>query len=262
MTMYTDERRRSEAGIWQEVEFGSYDADIPLWKELAQAADGPVLELGAGAGRVTFEICGRYSTEGGWNGVEVLAVEHDPDLVADLKPEAQRLGLVVRFIEADLEAPETLAVPVKPALAIGPLHVIQMIHPGARRSLLVRLAELCAPDATIALTIVDESTLLSSGAGATQILPDMREFDGWVYSSEPLWVQVGDDALRVRRIRERVSPEGHMEREIHDELLHRVSAEELEEEALAAGIRPAGRRQIRSGPDEADSTVVLLEGPG
>ena len=49
-----------------------------------------------------------------------------------------------------------------------------------------------APGGTIALTVVDETTLLSAGAASTQILPDMRELDGWVYSSEPLWVQVGD----------------------------------------------------------------------
>ncbi len=29
--------------IWQEVEFGSYEADLPLWEELASACDGPVL---------------------------------------------------------------------------------------------------------------------------------------------------------------------------------------------------------------------------
>jgi signal transduction histidine kinase len=112
---------------------------------------------------------------------------------------------------------------------------------------------------TVAVTVVDESTLLTAGAAATQILPDMRELDGWVYSSEPLWVQVGDRALRVRRLRERVSPDGRMQREIHDEVLHRLSADQLETEAKAAGLRPAGRRQIKSGLNEADSTAVLLE---
>ena len=79
-----------------------------------------------------------------------------------------------------------------------------------------------APGGTLALTVVDETTLLSAGAASTQILPDMRELDGWVYSSEPLWVQVGDSALTVRRLRESVSPEGRMERDIHDEILYRV----------------------------------------
>ena len=60
-----------------------------------------------------------------------------------------------------------------------------------RRAWLARLRELMAPGGTLALTVVDESTLLSTGTASTQILPDMRELEGWVYSSEPLWVQVG-----------------------------------------------------------------------
>jgi hypothetical protein len=118
-----------------------------------------------------------------------------------------------------------------------------------------------APGATIALTVVDETTLLSPEASSTQILPDMRELDGWVYSSEPLWVQIGDEVLTVRRLRERVSPSGQMERTIQDDILHRVSPDRLELEAEEVGLRPAGRRQISSGPNEADSTVVLLGVP-
>jgi O-methyltransferase involved in polyketide biosynthesis len=144
---------------------------------------------------------------------------------------------------------------------VGPLHVIQVLDAEARRRLVARLAELAAPGSTLAFTLVDESTLLSSGTAATQILPDMREVEGWVYSSEPLWVQVGDRVLTVRRLRERVSPEGTMERQVHDEILQRVAPETLEQEAESAGLRAAGRRQISSGPNEADSVVVLLEVP-
>jgi hypothetical protein len=89
----------------------------------------------------------------------------------------------------------------------------------------------------------------------------MRELDGWVYSSEPLWVQVGDRALTVRRLRESVSPEGRMERDIHDEVLHRIDPETLEREAADAGFTPKGRLGINSGENEADSAVVLLEAP-
>ena len=34
--------------IWHDVECGRYDADMALWHELAQAADGPILDVGAG----------------------------------------------------------------------------------------------------------------------------------------------------------------------------------------------------------------------
>ena len=241
----------SDAAIWQQVEFGSYGADLPLWVELAEAAGGPVLELGAGAGRVSLHLAG--------HGHEVIALERDPELAAELPRAAERAGAKLSVVDLDLASPADLRLPAEPSLVIGPLHVIQVLDGASRPALLARLRELVAPGATIALTVVDESTLLSAGASATQILPDMREIDGWVFSSEPLWVQVGDDALNVRRIRQRVSPEGAVEKAVHDELLMRVSPERLELEAEDVGLTPVGHRQISSGPNEADSVAVLLE---
>jgi precorrin-6B methylase 2 len=239
--------------IWQEVEFGSYGADLPLWAELAEAADGPIAELGAGAGRVALHLAG--------HGYQVIALERDLELLHELEVNAADRGVSLSAVAADLASPAELGLPVSPALAIGPLHVVQVLDAAARPALLGRLRELLAPGGTLALTVVDETTLLSTGAASTQILPDMREHDGWVYSSEPLWVQVGDRALTVRRLRESVSPEGRMGRDIHDEILHRVDPETLEREASDAGFTPKGRRQIVSGENEADSTVVLLEVP-
>ena len=116
------------------------------------------------------------------------------------------------------------------------------MRPGPR--CLGRLAELMAPGGTIALTLVDETTLLSAGAASTQILPDMRELDGWVYSSEPLWVQVGDEALTVRRLRERVSPDGELSGPSTTTSSSGSAPRRLEHEAEEPGLRPAGRRQI------------------
>jgi SAM-dependent methyltransferase len=254
VTSPTDRRGWSDAAVWQDVEFGSYEADLALWTELAESAAGPVLELGAGAGRVALHLTAA--------GHEAIALERDSELAAELARAAEEQSLPLAVVSTDLADPDDLALPSSPDLVIGPLHIIQMLEAEARGRLLARLAELAAPVATVALSVVDESTLLSSGAAATQILPDMRELDGWVYSSEPLWVQVGDEALTVRRLRESVSPEGRMERQVHDEVLLRLSPDRLEEEAEGAGLRPAGRRQVSSGPNEADSTVVLLEVPG
>jgi precorrin-6B methylase 2 len=249
----TDAPALDDAAIWQQVEFGDYTADLSLWRELAEAADGPVLELGSGAGRVALYLCEE--------GAEVMPLERDSGLADQLEASAAERGLEIRAVVADLDSPAELRLPSKPALAIGPLHLIQVLDGAGRPALLGRLAELIAPGGTVALTVVDETTLLNAGTAATQILPDMRELDGWVYSSEPLWVQVGEDVLRVRRLRERVSPEGRMERTVNDEILHRVSPERLELEAEDAGLRPVGTRQISSGPNEADSTLVILEVP-
>jgi hypothetical protein len=44
-------------------------------------------------------------------------------------------------------------------------------------------------------------------------------------------------------------------------VLYRVDPEALEREAAESGFLPAGRRQISSGEDEADSVAVLLKAP-
>jgi predicted O-methyltransferase YrrM len=241
----------ADAAIWQEVEFGAYSADLPLWIELAEAASGPVLELGAGAGRVSLALADR--------GLPVTALERDPELADELVRRAERADTPVEVLVADLASPADLKLPAEPALVIGPLHLIQMLDGSHRPALLGRLRDLVSPGAILAMTLVDESSLLSTGTAASQILPDMREIDGWVYSSEPLWVQVGDDVLTVRRIRERVSPEGRIDRTVHDEVLHRLSPERLELEAEEAELAAADRRIVGAGPNEADSIVVLLE---
>jgi SAM-dependent methyltransferase len=240
----------NEQTIWQEVEFGSYDADLPLWLELARSADEPVLELGAGAGRVALHLAEQ--------GIRVLALEREPELIAELERRAADLD-TLRVVPADLAQTAEIRLPEEPGLMIAPLHVLQTLDPAARLALLGGLRDLVSPGAILAAALVDESTLLSAGAAATQILPDMREVERWVYSSEPLWVQVGAERLKVRRIRERVSPEGERERVVHDELLHRISPDRLQLEAEDAGFSSSGVRAVRSGAGEADSVVVLLE---
>lgn len=244
----------STATIWQQVEFGSYGADLPVWSEIAAETDGPVLELGAGVGRVALHLAGE--------GHQVIALEHDPELTAELESAARRIGLDLAVARGDLGTPSSLSLPASPGLAIAPLHVLQVVDPATRLPLLRRLCELLRPEGLLAATVVDESTLLAPRGGAQRILPDMRELDGWVYSSEPLWVQVTDETLIVRRVRECVSPAGAIDRSIHDEVLQRLAPERLEVEGEEAGFAAAGRRAVSADADEADSVVVLLRAPG
>ena len=237
----------NERAIWQDVEFGSFAADLPLWEELAAAAGGPVLELGGGSGRVALHLARA--------GTEVIAVERDAELAAALEARAE--GLPLSVITADLVNAEH---PVA-RLAIGPLQVIQLLDAAERARALAGLAGALERGGICALALVDESTLVERGAAPSPVRPDMRELDGWVFSSEPLWVQVSDDVLRMRRLRERVSPGGDLVRKVHDDVLHRLSPEQLEAEGATAGLRPAGRRTIPSSAYEAGSITVLMEAP-
>ena len=77
----------ADAVVWHDLECGSYSADLPLWRELAGAAPpddpGPVLEIGAGTGRVALALARE--------GVRVTALERDPELLDALAARAGEL---------------------------------------------------------------------------------------------------------------------------------------------------------------------------
>lgn len=235
-----------ETAVWQDVEFGSYAADLPLWERLSEDAGGPVVELGAGSGRVAIHLARR--------GVTVAAIESDPELVEELAGRAEADDLPITAAQGDITKADLPAA----SLVIAPLQVMQMLDDAARDRSLASLAEGMEPGSQLAVALVDETTLVERGEGPDP-KPDMREVEGWVYSSEPLWVQVLDDRLRMRRMRERVSPEGDIVRRVHDDVLFRLPPERLENDAQAAGLRPVKRHQVESNDYEAGSVVVVLE---
>ena len=83
----------SEAVIWHDVECAAYDIDLPLWRELAEEADGPILDIGAGTGRVALDLARR--------GHDVTAIDSDPELVAELAGRARARGMRVATATAD-----------------------------------------------------------------------------------------------------------------------------------------------------------------
>ncbi|MEO8688852.1 MAG: class I SAM-dependent methyltransferase, partial [Solirubrobacteraceae bacterium] len=79
--------------IWHDIECGGYAADLPLWRELAAAEAGPVLDVGAGAGRVALELAR--------HGHAVTALDRDAALLAELEARAGAAGLELRAEVAD-----------------------------------------------------------------------------------------------------------------------------------------------------------------
>ena len=106
-----------------------------------------------------------------------------------------------------------------------------------------------------AFAIVEE---MPEPVDAAPPLPDTREVDGWVYSSLPIETLVDPDSIRVRRLRQTVSPAGELSEEMDEVVLRTLDAATLESEAKQVGLRPAGRRAIPATDDHVGSTVVLL----
>lgn len=223
--------------IWHDVECGAYAADLPLWEELADKRVGPILDLGCGTGRVLLHLTRR--------GYEVRGLELEPSFVADMRNasvgDARSFELAESF-----------------RLILAPMQLVQLFDgPPERLACLSCVAAHLAPGGLAAFAIVES---MPEPTDAAAPLPDTREVDGWVYSSLPVDAIVDEDSIRVRRLRQRVSPQGELDDDLHEVALRRLDAATLEGEARRAGLRPAGRRTIPATDAHVGSTVVLLEG--
>jgi len=115
------------------------------------------------------------------------------------------------------------------------------------------------PGGRLAAALVEAAP--ASPAGPAAALPDVRELEGWVYSSLPVASLTGGGALEIHRLRQAVSPDGVLSEEEHTDRLDALSASTLESEATTVGMRPAGRLEIPPADGYLGSTVVVLERP-
>ncbi|HVY95577.1 MAG TPA: class I SAM-dependent methyltransferase [Solirubrobacterales bacterium] len=241
--------------VWHDAECGGYGADLGLWEELAAAANGPLLDLGCGTGRVALHLARR--------GHQVVAVDREPALVAALEERAD--GLPVRGVVGDARA---LDLGQRFPLILAPMQLVQLLVDAEERSACLRgIAAHLTPGGIAALAIVEsvaeeDVSSLSRYTGQTRQeevpLPDTREVDGTVYSSLPLPTELADDAILVRRLRQTVAPDGRLAEEEDTVRLRPLGAAGLEGEARAVGLEPLRRRSVAPTDDHVGSTVVVL----
>lgn len=239
----------AERTIWHELECGGYAADLPVWLELARAARGPVLDVGAGTGRVALALAR--------DGHAVTAIDLDGELVERLRRRAREARLRVRAEVADARGFELGA---SFALCAVPMQTIQLLGgPDGRAAFLRRARAHLAPGGRLAAAIVDQVEEFDVADGAPGPLPDVCERDGVVYSSLPLAVRVREDTVVLERRREAVTPSGTLTVTSDRIVLDRITAAALERECETAGLRPAGRLEIAVTGDHAGSTVVIAD---
>ena len=239
----------SSTVIWHDVECGGYAADLPAWERLAASCDGPLLELGCGTGRVALRLAER--------GHQVWAVDADVALLEALQERAATQGLSVRMIRADVRAMELGR---EFELILAPMQLLQALGSAAtRRAALERAASHLAPGGRLAAAIVEPPPATPDGPAAA--LPDIRELDGWVYSSLPAVHVSAGGQLEIQRRRQAVSPNGSLSEEECTERLDALDAGELEAEAATVGLRPVARLEVPPADDYFGSTVVVLERP-
>jgi SAM-dependent methyltransferase len=234
-----------DAVIWHDVECGGYDADLPLWRELAAAEGGPVLDLGAGTGRVALDLAR--------DGHQVVALDLDRDFLAALR---ERAGdgpvetVVADVREFDLG--RTFG------LILAPMQTMQLLGGASGRARALRsVRRHLAPGGLFAASLANA---LDTYGELDAPVPDLREVAGVVYSSRPTAVRDDGDGFVLERLRERVSPRG--ERTVSEDRtrLDRVTLEELEREAAAHGLMPEEPRFIAETLDHVGSEVAMLRG--
>jgi SAM-dependent methyltransferase len=249
--------------VWHDLECGAYNIDLAFWRELADAhPDGPILDVGAGTGRVALALAR--------SGRRVIALDHDPVLLAALGRRAGQLDVTTVCADA-----RSFALPPgeRFALCIAPMQTVQLLGGSTGRLDFLRRAH---------------ANLLSGGLLACAILTELEPFDctdggpmPWPetvtsgehhYVSQATRVQVHGPRITIERLR-RIVPvrdgedlaldalpaAADGEQIEHDAIqLDCLGVAELEREADTVGFHAEPARHIPPTADHEGSSVVML----
>lgn len=230
--------------LWHDLECGAYAVDLPLWRELAATAAGPVLDVGAGTGRVALDLA-RI-------GVPVTALDREPELLDALAERAG--GLPVDTVVADAR---DFVLDRRFPLILAPMQTVQLLGGAAGRlAFLRRAAAHLVPGGRVACALADALETFDPAGGALPV-PDMREDGDRVLSSQPVRVHRDAEGWTIERVRQIVSARGEIE--ATDDVVHldAVDPATLEAEAAVAGLVPEGRRRVPETADHVGSAVVI-----
>jgi SAM-dependent methyltransferase len=232
--------------IWHDLECGAYHEDVDLWRELAAAHGGPILDVGAGTGRVTLDLAR--------HGHPVVALDQDAELLAALRERAT--GLEVDTVAADARGFDLGE--RRFGLVIVPMQTLQLLGGPEGRAGFLRSAHAhMTPGAVLAAALADPVEGVSDDRTEPP-LPDLQEIDGTVYHSQVVALRVWPEATRIERVRQTVDLQGHRTSEDNLVTLDRVDAATVAEEAAALGFEPLDTRQIEMTDDYVGSEVVML----
>lgn len=229
---------------WHDLECGAYRADLALWLSLARAQGGPVLDLGAGTGRVALALAAA--------GVQVVALDRDPVLLEVLRERAG--GLPIRTVTSDAR---DFSLEERFALVLAPMQTVQLLGGKAGRAAFLRCAARhLTPGGLLAAAIADELEAFPPHAALPE--PDVLERDGWTWISQPTAVRIEGERVVIERIRERIAPDGQRDLVADQVGLDRLAVAGLTAEGERVGLRPLPARRIYPTEEHVGSAVAML----
>jgi SAM-dependent methyltransferase len=228
--------------VWHDVECGRYSADLPLWHELAAGERGPILDVGAGTGRVALDLARA--------GHDVTALDREPELLAALT--ARATGLSIATVVADAS---DFALDRRFGLVIVPMQTVQLLP--ARAGFLAAARRHLLPGGLLALAITAALEDFDGAEGGLPA-PDLATLADWRFASQPTAVRALPGTTRIERIRRTIAPDGGVTEEPDVIELAALTPDELEAEGRAAGFTPEPARAIPPTDEHVGSEVVML----
>jgi SAM-dependent methyltransferase len=234
--------------LWHDLECGGYREDLPLWRALAEAAQGAVLDVGAGTGRVTLDLAAQ--------GAAVVALDADAALLAALEHRAA--GLDVETVVADARA---FALGRRVSLVLVPMQTLQLLGGPRGRAAFLRCAlDHLEPGGLLAAALADALDCFDDEHD-TPPPADACEFGGVRYASRLMAVEEEDGRAAIHRLREIAGPGERYESRDSVVRLDRVSADEVAAEGRRAGFLNEPHLSVPQTEEYLGSTVVVLRAP-
>jgi len=234
--------------VWHDLECGEYTEDLALWRELADRTGGPVLDIGAGTGRVTLALAAL--------GLEVVALDSCAPLLTALARRGE--GHPVSTTVADAR---DFRLDRRFSLILVPMQTLQLLGGPSGRGAFLRCARAHLRSGGLLAAALADAMDCFDDEHALPPAPQARTILGVLYSSQLLRVVEDDGRAAIHRRREIVrAPDC---RETDDVVVHLdgVSADQVEAEARAVGFIPEPPLQIEETEQYLGSTVIVLRAP-
>ena len=236
----------SDVAIWHQLECGSYEADVECWQALAAEFSGPILDVGAGNGRVALMLAAL--------GHKVTALDIDEALLTALTARAE--GLTIDTVCADARNFQTGR---QFSLIIVPMLTVQLFGGAeARSAFFEAAAPQLSPGGCLALAIAALLEDEDGAAGGESLEADSCTIGSVGYSTRAVALRQRDGQIGIERRREITAPGGSLTVQAATDWIDIVTPEQLEAEAAAAGFTVAPRRQIPATADYIGSAVICL----
>jgi len=231
---------------WHDLEFGAYQADLPYWRALAAQTGGPIVELGAGTGRVTHVLAA--------DGHRVIAVDSEGHLLAALRSRSLP-ATAITTIETDIQN-----LPELPIfnLVIAPMLLLHLLAGAEQRiDLFKALREQMSLGTQAVFAVSDPLRLEISEAAAADSLKTL-DLDGHHLETRLLASPEAGEVLRlVRERRHFIGSELH--ESVEELKLVECRVELIINEAATARLRFVDCQPVGSDASNGQIEMVRFE---